>query len=135
MEKDLSMIDTPLATVGYTTPQLIEVRFKAGMVFTLDGVNRMMEARQQLSQLGKHRILMILPQEVVRFDLQSISTDHNQNHPQPNTEAVAWATWNAENQHIIRLYEAYWPTLFPVEVFLTEAEARHWLVSNLPAAR
>lgn len=127
MEKELPCIDTPLATVGYTAPGLIEVRFKPGMVFTLDGVNRMMEARQKLSMLGKHRILMVLPNEVVDFDLQTVSTDHNKNYPQPNTEAVAWAAWTVQNQSIVRIYEAYWPTPFPVQVFLTEDEARQWL--------
>ena len=130
MEKELPWIDTPLATVGFTAPGLIEVRFKPGMELTLDGVDRMMEARQQLSMMGKHRILMVLPNETVRFDLQTISTDHNRNHPQPNTEAVAWAAWTVQNQQIVRLYEAYWPTEFPVEVFLTEDEARQWLSTS-----
>jgi hypothetical protein len=130
METELPWIDTPQATVGYTAPALLEVRFKPGRSLTMDGVNQMMEARQRLSMLGKHRILMVLPQEVVHFDMEAISTDHNRNHPQPNTEAVAWAAWSVRNQQIVRLYEAYWPTEFPVEVFLTEEEARRWLACN-----
>ncbi len=135
MERAPVWIDTPLALVAYTAPGLMEVRFKPGMPLTLDGVDRMMEVRQELSKQGRHRILMVLPNEGVDFELQTISTDHNRNHPQPNTEAVAWAAWTIRNQQIVRLYEAYWPTEFPVEVFLTEDEARQWLSTYDPDVR
>ena len=135
MDNELPSIDTPLATLGYTAPGLIEVHFKPGMVLTLDGVAQMMVVRQQLSRMGKHRILMVLPNEIVDVEPQAASTDHNRNYPQPNTEAVAWIAWNVHNQSLVRLYEAYWPTPFPVEVFLTEEEARHWLSIYDPNVR
>lgn len=44
----LPIVDTPLATVRYTAPDRVEVEFKPDITFSLEGVQRMMEARQTL---------------------------------------------------------------------------------------
>ncbi len=131
MNSSLPEIDTPLATVRYTTPQRVEVRFKPGLTFTVQGIAEMMLARQQLGAAGPHRALMIFPDDV-DFELSMLSTDHYKQVPQPNTEAVAWVAQNERNMHFTRLYLAYWPPPFPSEVFLTEDEGRAWLESVQP---
>jgi hypothetical protein len=125
-ELDSSAVDTPLAVVRRTAPDRVEVHFKEGRTFTVEGIRRMMEVRQQMGEAGAHSALIVMP-EVVDFDLPMITTDHYSAVPQPNTLAVAWVTQNERNATFTRLYLAYFPPPFPSAVFLEEAEARQWL--------
>jgi hypothetical protein len=126
METQHPTVDTPLAVIHRVAPDRVEVRFKEGHTFTVQGIRRMMEARQQMGAAGKHSALIVMP-EVVDFDMQMITTDHYSAVPQPNTVAVAWVTQNERNATFTRMYLAYFPPPFPSEVFLQEAAARQWL--------
>ncbi|MCW5900791.1 MAG: hypothetical protein KIT10_16150 [Flavobacteriales bacterium] len=118
--------DTPLATVRYTAPDRVEVRFKPGVPFTVPGIEEMMRVRQELGAAGPHRAIMLLPDHV-EFDIPMITTDHYAQLPQPNTLAVAWVARNERNATFTRMYLAAWPPPFPAEVFLEEEEAHQWL--------
>ena len=126
MANELPGQDTPLALMRYTAADRVEVHFKPDRTFTVEGIQQMMAARQQLGVSGPHKVLMIMP-EHVDFDLAMISTDHYRQMPQPNTLAVAWVARTERNATFTRMYLAYFPPPFPSAVFLTEAEARTWL--------
>ena len=124
-------VETPLALVRLTRPGWMEVHFKPGLTFTVEGVQQMMRARQLLGNAGRHRALMLLP-DYVDFDLDMFTTDHHQVVPQPHTEAMAWVVLSERNKRFAEMYLAYFPPPFPSRVFLTEAEGRAWL-EHLPA--
>ena len=106
----------------------MEVLFKPGIPFTVEGIQTMLQVRQELGSSGKHRVLIVMS-EYVEFDKPMITTDHYTVIPQPNTEAVAWVVRNERNATFTRLYVSYWPSPFTTEVFLSEEEARAWLES------
>jgi hypothetical protein len=125
-DQQLPERETTLATIRYTAPDRVEVVFKPGIPFTVAGIQEMLQARKELGESGKHRVLILLP-EHVEFDMAMITTDHYTVIPQPNTEAAAWVVHNERNATFTRLYLSYWPSPFPSEVFLLEADARVWL--------
>ena len=88
----------------------------------------MMKARQRLGGSGKHRVLMLLPEEIL-FDPRMVRIDHYGNVPQPNTEAVAWVVHNIGDAQITKIVLSRSHVSFPWKVFLDEAEARKWLDS------
>jgi hypothetical protein len=120
--------ETALATIRYTAADRVEVVFKPNIPFTVAGIQEMLQVRSELGASGKHRVLILLP-EHVEFDMAMITTDHYKVIPQPNTEAVAWVVRNERNATFTRLYLSYWPSPFPSEVFLLEADGRAWLES------
>ncbi len=126
MTNELPVKDTPLAVVSYTAADRVEVRFKPDLTFTVEGIQQMMVARQELGGNGPHKALIVMP-EHVDFDLAMITTDHYKFVPQPNTLAVAWVVRTERNATFTRMYLAYFPPPFPSEVFLAEDEARAWL--------
>jgi hypothetical protein len=126
LQQDLATVDTPLATLRCTAADRMEVHFKPGKTFTVEGIKQMMLARQKLGEAGPHRVLVVMPDHV-DFDMSMITTDHYTAVPQPNTLAVAWVTQNERNATFTRLYLSYFPPPFPSEVFLLEAQGRSWL--------
>ncbi len=128
MENALPHLDTHLASIIYTSQDRVEVHFKPGVKLTPEGLFEMMMARQRLGGSGKHRVLMLLPEEIL-FDPKMVSTDHYGNVPQPNTEAVAWVVHNIGDAQITKLVLSRSKVSFPSKVFLEESEARKWLES------
>ena len=126
MAKKLPSADTPIATVVYTAPDRVEVRFKSGVRFTAENVAAMMKVRQELGMEGKHRVLMLLP-ELLDFSADLVRVDHYATVPQPNTEAVAWVACNQGDKLITEVVIGRSKVDFPWKVFLDEAEARAWL--------
>ncbi len=126
MAKELPYADTPIATVAFTAPDRVEVRFKLGVRLTAANVAAMMKVRQELGADGKHRVLMFLP-DLLDFSVDMLRTDHYANVPQPNTEAVAWLAKNEGDAAITRTVISRSKIEFPWKVFLDEAEARAWL--------
>ncbi|HQW41083.1 MAG TPA: hypothetical protein PK149_07960 [Flavobacteriales bacterium] len=128
MENALPHLDTPVASIIYTSHDRVEVHFKPGVRFTPEGVAELMKSRQLLGASGKHRVLMLLPEEI-QFDPRMVSTDHYGNVPQPNTEAVAWVVHNIGDAQITKIVLSRSHVSFPWKVFLDEQEARNWLDS------
>jgi hypothetical protein len=119
--------DTPLAVVKQPAPERVEVHFKPGITLSVEGITSLLEARRSLGQGGPHRVLILFPDEEVDFQMRMIITDHYEQIPQPNTEAVAWVARTTWNERFIRMYLSYWPPPFPSQVFMEEVEARGWL--------
>ncbi|MEZ4738284.1 MAG: hypothetical protein R2818_02765 [Flavobacteriales bacterium] len=131
MAQGLPRADTPIATVVYTAPDRVEVRFKSGVRFTAENVAAMMKVRAELGMEGKHRVLMLLP-ELIDFSADLVRVDHYATVPQPNTEAVAWVAHNEGDVAITQVVIGRSKVDFPWKVFMDEAQARAWLEEVRP---
>lgn len=122
------LIDTPLATIQRTGPDLVEVRFKQGCVLSVAGISALLDARQAMPTERPLRVLIVFPQDHVDFEMQMITTDHYRERPvKEHSRAVAWVTRNAHNERFTQLYFAYYPSPVPSAIFTEEDEARAWL--------
>ena len=131
VDKKLPVVDTPIARIIYTAADRVEVHFKPGVRFTPQVMAALMKARQDLGASGKHRVLMLMP-EVIDFDPSMVRTDFYAEHPQPNTEAMAWLAHNHADALITRMILKKSSPTCAWEVFQDEAEARAWLESVVP---
>lgn len=123
-----SRFDTPLAIVERTGPDLIEVRFKPGVVLSIAGIGALLDARERMAGEGASRVLILFPAVEMDFDMAMITTDNYSGRPVgAYSKAVAWVTQNQRNDRFTRLYFAYFPSPVPSAIFDTEAEARAWL--------
>ena len=123
-----SIIDTPIATIQRTAPDLIEVRFKPGATLTVQGISTILQARQQTAGGEPMRVLVIFPQDELLFEMNMITTDYYRTVPvEQFTRAIAWAAMNDHNHRFCDLYFAYFPSPVPSAIFTTEEEARKWL--------
>lgn len=128
MTLQLSLIDTPIATVQRTGDAMTEVRLKPGCTLTVPGIAAILAARQQLADDVPQRVLFVFPEEEVDFDLTMITKDHYSTVPVERfTRAVAWVMGNSHNERFCQLYFAYFPSPVPSTIVLTEAEGRKWL--------
>ncbi len=124
-------IDTDLALLRRSGPDLLEVHFKPDVVMTSAGIQRIIELRRNLTPAQQPgRVLIVLPKEP-DFNVEMITTDQYKNHPvQDFTRAVAWVVHNDLGDRITQLYFAYFPSPVPTKVFRTEEEARAWLAEQ-----
>lgn len=125
------LIDTPLATIQRTGPDLVEVRFKPGKVLSIAGISALLDARQAMPLERPLRVLIVFPEDHVDFEIQMITTDHYAKRPvDQHSRAVAWVTRNAHNERFTQLYFAYFPSPVPSAIFTEEEEARAWLATK-----
>ena len=130
---DKPLIDTLIATVQRTSPDLVEVRSKPGAVLSIPGITAVLHAREELGRIGSHCALIVFPEEETDFDMSLITEDHYGGRPVVEfTEAVAWLVRNEHNERFTRLYFAYFPSPVPSAIFMEEAEARAWLATEHP---
>lgn len=121
-------IDTPLATIECTRKDLVEVRFKPGIVLSLDGITALLDARERMGGEAPRLVLIVFPPEDVDFHMEMIIKDNYEGRPvQQHSKAVAWVVRSAHNERFTRLYFNYFPSPVPAAIFLEEAEARTWL--------
>lgn len=72
-------------------------------------------------------LLLIVPPDT-ELDMAIISTDHLKvNRATNNVLGFAVVASSVVSEILLRLYKAYYPTLFQAEVFTDETEARTWL--------
>lgn len=60
----LPLVETGLAVITCTAPEMREVRFKPDMTLTVQGIGEMLEARRELGKHGHHKALLVLAEEV-----------------------------------------------------------------------
>lgn len=121
-------IDTPIAVIERSAPDLVEVRFKPGVVLSVSGINALLDARERMAEGVPSRVLIMFPASEMDFDMAMITTDNYRGRPvEQHSKAVAWVTRNAHNDRFTRLYFAYFPSPVPSAIFGEEAEARAWL--------
>lgn len=122
------VIDTRLATITLTGPNLMEVRFKTGIKLDGAGLYEVLQQRAQLADKGPFLVLGILPADL-DFDINVMTEDHYAGQKAlEHTLAVAWAASTLMNERMTSLYLTYFPQPFPTQVFMEEDEARAWLL-------
>jgi hypothetical protein len=127
----MSSLETDLAVITRSGSDLVEVRFKPGITLTKEGIQGILDARENVGRQGPPaRILIVLP-DVVDFDMGMITTDHYKERPvQQHSRALAWVVHTESNERFTKLYFAYFPSPVPMAVFHTEAEALAWLADQ-----
>lgn len=124
-------IDTPIATIERTASDLVEVRFKLGVVLSVAGIGALLDARERIAEEGPTRVLVIFPASEMDFDMAMITTDNYRGRPvRQHSKAVAWVTRNGHNDRFTRLYFVYFPSPVPSAIFSEEGEARTWLEAS-----
>ena len=105
----------------------IELRFTSGIRLDNAALAEVITARKQMQGDTPVGLLLIIPSET-ELDLSIIGTDHLRTHQATdNVLAFAVVARSAVSEVLLRLYKAYYPTLFRAEVFTDEAEAGAWL--------
>ena len=124
----IAPIDTDLALLIRSAPDLLEVHFKPDVTINSAGIQRILQMRQKLTPAQQPaRVLIVLPEQP-DFDVDMITTDQYRPYPVEDfTRAVAWVVHNDLGDRITRLYFAYFPPPVPTQVFRTEVEARSWM--------
>lgn len=121
-------IDTPIAIVERMDTDLIEVRMKPGSTLSVPGIAAILQARKQLAEGRRMRVLFVFANEDTDFDMAMITADHYGSvKAEDFTRAVAWVAHNGHNERFCELYFAYFPSPVPSTIFMTEEEGRAWL--------
>jgi len=118
---------SPIATVQRTAPDLVEVRFHEGALWSSAAIIHILEQRGALGLEKPNKVLVLLP-ELLDFELVTMTTDHYEGKGlEEHCLAEAWVVRNAFNEKLARLYFSYFPSPVPMRIFFEEAEARAWL--------
>ena len=133
MEQQHRLIDTRIATVERVSEELIELRFKPDVKLDVKGMTEIVLAKRELSGSGDTSVLAILPPEM-DFEMNVLTIDHHlANGGCGTVNRLALATASSFNERLATIYFRYHPRQSPTGIFLSEADARKWLATKLPA--
>lgn len=133
MNKEHQLIDTRSATLERVSDELIELRFKPDVKLDVAGMAEIVHAKRALVGRQAMDVLAVLPPEL-DFELNVLSLDHNAaNGGCGNAHRLAFAAQSSFNERLANIYFRYHPRQHPTGIFLTEADARKWLATKLPA--
>ncbi|MBP6392561.1 MAG: hypothetical protein KA175_14440 [Flavobacteriales bacterium] len=94
---------------------------------TKTGIAEVIGERKRMCAGSPVGLLLIVPPDT-ELDMAIISTDHLKvNQATDNVLGFAVVASSVVSEILLRLYKAYYPTLFQAEVFTDETEARTWL--------
>lgn len=132
-EEQPRAIDTRSATVERVAEALIEIRFKPDVKLDVQGLTEIILTKRKLTE-GKHMdVLAILPAEL-DFEPNVLGADHRSlGGGCGRAQRLAVVARTDFDQRISDLYFRYHPRENGTEIFLTEADARKWLATELPA--
>ncbi len=127
-------VHTRWATLSWLCPNTIEVRFTSGVRLDMSAIAEVITARKRMQGDTPVGLLLIIPSET-ELDVAIIGTDHLRVHQATdNVLAFAVVARSAVSEVLLRLYKAYYPTLFRAEVFTGESEAGAWLREHTASA-
>jgi hypothetical protein len=125
------MLATRVADVVLARPDLIEIRFKSGMMLDMAAIRELTEARMQLIGNKPHASLSLMPDDV-DFELAVTKVDHYAiSRASDPLLAVAVVARGPMLDLVARLYFSYFPQAFPVLTTSDEHEARAWIDARL----
>ena len=132
MNNKHQLIDTRSATLECVSGELIEVRFKPDVKLDVEGMGEILQAKRKMGAGRELNVLAIMPPEL-DFELNVLSTDHQAlNGGCGLSGRMAFATQSTFNERLTNLYFRYHPRERPTGIFVSEADARKWLATNLP---
>ncbi|MGV3638545.1 MAG: hypothetical protein ACO1NQ_12975 [Flavobacteriales bacterium] len=125
------IIDTRSATLELVSDALVEVRFKPDVKLDVAGMSEVVHAKRALIAGKEVDVLAVLPAEI-DFDLNVLSVDHAAENGGCSGGRLALAVQSAFNERLSSLYFRYHPRVSSPGIFITEADARQWLGTDLP---
>ena len=124
---ELKKVETQLAVIERTSPNLVETRFKEDVRITVEGMNENIRARHRLCAEIPHAMLTVMPAGA-EFDPDILRSNLFQfDGPRAQILAIAVVTHGPMISMIARLYFSYFPQVTRTRLFNNEAEARAWL--------
>jgi hypothetical protein len=122
---------TRLAHMIQLRPDLLEIRYKPGIIMDMDGVKEIHAMRVRLFGDRPYVNISILPDDV-KFDAAIMEQDHYApTRPMDGLHAWAVVACGAVGEHVARLYFAQFPQHFPILVTHDEGKARAWALDQL----
>jgi hypothetical protein len=122
---------TSVAHIIQVGRDLLEVRYKPGILLDLAAVKEIHEVRLRLFGDQPYANISILPDDI-EFDPAILKVDHYQE-SRPRDPLIAWAVvaCGAVAEIVAREYFSRFPQDFPVFTCMEEAEARAWIKEQL----
>ena len=97
-------IETPIAIVERIGDDRVDVRMKPESTLTIAGVAEFIHARQQLAAGVPMRVLIVMSEREMDFDMSMMTTNHYADRPMADfSKAIAWVTRNDHNDRFCRL--------------------------------
>lgn len=125
------VIDAGIATLTVVPPDLVEVRYHSGIVFSPENVGVVQAKRRELMGTRPHATLTFIP-ENVDFELETMRQDHGRgDRTESQLLATAVVVGSSMLDMLTKLYFSYFPPLHRVLVTDNEAEARAWLKERM----
>ncbi|HRH39465.1 MAG TPA: STAS/SEC14 domain-containing protein [Flavobacteriales bacterium] len=127
-------VHTRWAEISWLSPNEIEIRFTSGILLDRAAIAEVIAARKHMQGEKPVGLLLIVPNDT-ELDMSVIGMDHLKVH-QATDHVVGFAVVanSGISEVLLRLYKAYYPTVFEAEVFTQETEARTWLSKQVARA-
>ena len=114
---------------------LLEIRLKPGTRVDVPCIAGIMAERMRLCGTDPLCVLVLVPPDA-ELDIAVIGMDHYRvNESSDGLRAVALVSEVLMMETMARLYAAYFPPMFRLEVFNKEADAREWMAEQLVELR
>ncbi len=127
--------ETAEARFERIAPDLLEIRIKANARIGVEFVAAVMRERRRLCGVDALCVLVLVPPDA-EVDTAVMGMDHyKRNESADGLRAVAIVSANLVMETMARLYAAYFPPMFRLEVFNQETDARHWVDEQLAQLR
>jgi hypothetical protein len=123
--------DTAIATLVVINKDLIEIRYKPGIVFDPKAVAEVQLKRREVMGNRPYATLTLIPEDV-DFNLETMRTDQGQaDRTQSQLLASAVVCRSNMIEMLTKLYFSYYPQLHRILVTDDEAAAREWIQRQL----
>src|SRR5262245_6550257 len=131
---DTQQVETELAIIARTGPNVVETHIKQGVRITEEGMRENIRQRRALCGDSPHVMLTVLPADAT-FDMGVMRSDmFKYDGLRANIRAIAVVAPTAMAEMAMKLYFGYFPQVFRTQVFSREPEARAWLEQQLAAS-
>lgn len=120
-----------IATLERVRPDLLEISYKPGAIFSRDDVTEVQDMRRALMGQRHYATLTIIPEDT-DFTLDSMRSDHAApDRTSGQVVASAIVTHSSMIERLTHVYFKFFPHLQRLLVTDNEQEARTWLHSQL----
>lgn len=123
--------NTRIALLKRVQPELVEIHYKSGCVFTTEDVADVQIARFKMMGARPYATLTIIPEDV-EFTLENIRVDHTApERGMGRVTATAIVARSVMIERITHIYFNHFPQLQQVLITQDEGEARKWVQVQL----
>lgn len=123
--------DTRIATLTCARPDLLEIRYKPGVLFTPGTVAEVQAARRRMMGDRSYATFTVIPADA-DFTLETMREDHGDgDRGQGRILASAIVVRSTLIERLTHVYFKYYPQLQRVLITDDEVEARAWMTAQL----